>query len=322
MVTWTPIVVAAQIVWLTPPAALVGLAAVVPFAAWLLGERRVRRARQTLLLRAPPRGTWWAPAAIATILGLVAVAAAQPVLASASGSGSRRAGQVFVVLDTSTSMLAGRPTRFERAVVVAERIADALPGTPLGLVSMTDRVLPHIFPSIDRDDYLATLDESVGVDRPPPARARRQSTSFDALVALGNARFFSRGPGERVALVLTDGESRSFDAASVARAFESARVHPVFVRFWKAGERIAGDAAYHADPAGAAELQAFADTLRAPVFDEDRTADAIRAVDRALGPAMQLRPPSATSTATPLAPYAAILALVPLGFLLWRRNAR
>ena len=88
-----------QIVWLTPAAALVGLAAAVPLAAWLVGERRVRRVRAALSLRPPTRGTWWAPAAIAATLALVAVAAAQPVLASRGGHASIRTGQVFIVVE-------------------------------------------------------------------------------------------------------------------------------------------------------------------------------------------------------------------------------
>jgi von Willebrand factor type A domain len=315
-------VVAAHVVWLTPAAALVALAALVPIAAWLVGERRVRAARETLRLRSPRRRTWWAPAAIAATLVLVGVAAAQPVLASPGGGASRRTGQVFVVLDTSTSMLAGRPTRFSRAVAAARRLRDALPATPVGLASMTDRVLPHMFPSIDRDDYLATLDEAVGVDRPPPGRPRRQASGFDALSVLGSARFFSGGQGSRVVVVLTDGETRAVDAASLASAFGRARIYPVFVQFWKSDERIAGDAAYRPDAAAAAEMQALATRLRAPVFREERTAEAIDAVDRALGPGRSARPRDAASTTTPLAPYAMIAALVPLALLIWRRNVR
>jgi Ca-activated chloride channel family protein len=311
-----------QVVWLTPEAALVGLAAAVPLAAWLLGERRVRRTRVALGLRPPRRGTVWAPLLIAAALALVAVAAAQPVLASSGGRPSTRTGQLFVVLDTSRSMLAGRPTRYARAVALAERARDELRGTPVGLASMTDRVLPHIFPSIDRDDYLATLHESLGIERPPPARVRSRASGFDALAALGSARFFTNSEGARVALVLTDGESRAFGAGGVARALARAHVAVVLVRFWRDGERIAGDSIYRADPASELDVQVLGSALRARVFGEGDAGGAVEAVSRALGGDERRQPPKASATARPLAPYATLGALLPLGLLLWRRNVR
>jgi hypothetical protein len=313
---------AAQIVWLTPTAALVGLAALAPLAAWVLGERRVRRARETLRLRASARGTWWAPAAIAAAFALVAVAAAQPTIASSGGRSSERTGRVFVVVDTSTSMRAGRPTRYARASAAAVRIRDALVGTPVGLASVTDRVLPHIFPTIDRDDYLATLHQAMGVDRPPPSKARRQASSFDALAAIGSARFFTNTLGPRVAVLLTDGESRPFDPAEVARALERARVKLVIVRFWNAAERIAGDPVYRADTSSAIQAQAVATQMHSGTYDEAHLGDAVGAVRRALGDGQQRLPPRATSTSRPLAPFAMLAALLPLSLLVWRRNVR
>jgi hypothetical protein len=314
--------VAAQIVWLTPTAALVGLAAVVPLAAWLLGERRVRRARATLRLHADRRATWSVPVAIAATLGLVAVAAAQPTVASSGGRSSERTGQVFVVIDTSTSMRAGRPTRFTRATAAAVRIRDELVGTPVGLASVTDRVLPHIFPTIDRDDYTATLRQAMGIDKPPPSKARRQASSFDALAAVGSAQFFTNKLGARVAVLLTDGESRPFDPGEVARALERARVKLVIVRFWNAAERIAGDPVYRADTSSAIQAEAVATRMHSRTFDEHDLGDAVRAIRRALGDEQQKLPPRATSTSRPLAPFAMVAALLPLGLLVWRRNVR
>jgi VWA domain-containing protein len=312
--------IGAQIVWLTPTAALVGIAALVPLTAWMLGERRVRRARETLHLHPSRRGTWWAPAAIAAALALVAVAAAQPTIASTGGRSSERTGQVFVVVDTSTSMRAGRPTRYARATAAALRIRDDLIATPVGLASVTDRVLPHIFPTIDRDDYLATLRQAMGVDRPPPSKARRQASSFAALAEIGSARFFMDTVGQRVAVLLTDGESRPFDPGTVARALERAHVRLVIVRFWNAAERIAGDPVYRADTSSAVQAQALATQMHSGTYDEEHVGDAVRAVRRALGNQHQKLPPRAASTSRPLAPFAMLAALVPLSLLVWRRN--
>jgi hypothetical protein len=311
-----------EIVWLTPKAALVALAAIVPLAAWWLGERRVRRARSVLSLRAPGSGTWWAPAAIASTIGLLAVAAAQPTLASAGGRARENVGEVFVVLDTSTSMRAGRPTRFVRAVRAAETIRDELRGTPVGLASLTDRVLPHIFPTIDRDDYTATLHDAMGIDRPPPAKQRRQASGFDALAALGSARFFTNRRGARVIVLLTDAESRPFNPDPVARALARDHARLVIVRFWGANERIAGDPVYRPDPASAVAVQAIAARLHADLFDERDLSSAVTGVRRAVEHDEQVRSPRGASTSRALAPYAMLAALAPLGFLVWRRNIR
>jgi von Willebrand factor type A domain len=311
-----------RVVWLTPTAALVALAAILPVLVWLAGERRVRRVRETLGLAAPLRGTLWAPAAIALTLGLVAVAAAQPVLASAGGEPSLRTGEVFVVVDTSTSMRAGDPTRYTRAAAAAERLRDDLPGTPVGLASLTDRVLPHVFPTIDRDDYLATLDESMGVDKPPPARIRRQASGFDALTALATSRFFTNTIGRRVAILLTDGESREFNAGELHKQFAQRGIGLVVVRFWNPGERIAGDAVYRADPSSLAAAQTLAVATGGRVYEENELDAAATRVRALLGRQQARKPPKGAVAARPLAPYAMAAALVPLGLLLWRRNVR
>src|SRR4051794_11560828 len=272
-----------RVVWLTPSAGLVAMVAILPVLVWLGGERRVRRVRDALGLAAPLRGTLWAPAAIALTLGLVAVAAAQPVLASAGGRPSLRTGEVLIVVDTSTSMLAGRPSRYARAAAVAERLRDALPGTPVGLASVTDRVLPHVFPTIDRDDYLATLNESMGVDKPPPAHVRRQASGFDALTALATSRFFTNTIGRRVVVFLTDGESRGFDAGELHKQFAARKIGRVVVRFWKPEEGIAGGLVYPPDPSSPAAAQTLARATGGRVYEGPEVATAAARVRTLLG---------------------------------------
>jgi hypothetical protein len=305
--------------FLTPEAALVGAAVVAPLAAWAIGERRAARARATLRLPAPAGRSWWVPAALAATLGLLALAAAQPVVSAAAGHARERTGEVFVVVDTSESMRAGSPTRFSRAVDAAERIGAALDGVRVGLASDTDRVLPHLFPTADQADFRTTLRRAIGVDRPPPGRRYREATGFDALSALATAKFF-KGPGPRVVVLLTDGESRSFSAQALARAYARHHLRLVIVRFWGLGDRIAGDPGYTADPSSAAEDDALARALGTQIYGEREVDDAIREVERALGPSRPVPAPKGASTARPLAPYAMLAALLPLGLLVWRRN--
>src|SRR5206468_8194313 len=108
--------------------------------------------------------------AIAALLG---AAAAQPTLVNRSAREVRSDAAAFFVIDTSRSMLAssgpGEPTRFERERTFALQLRNRLPEFRVGLATMTDRVLPHLFPSADREAFAATLEKAVGVERPPPS---------------------------------------------------------------------------------------------------------------------------------------------------------
>ena len=68
-------------------------------------------------------------------------------------------------------------------------------------------------------------------------------------------------------------------------------------------------------------MQTLANQLHTRVYGESDTGDIVRAVKRDLGGG-ELPGLATDATARPLAPYAMIAALVPLGLLLWRRNVR
>ena len=68
------------------------------------------------------------------------------------------------------------------------------------------------------------------------------------------------------------------------------------------------------------EREAVATRMHSRSFDEHDVGDAVRAIRRALGNEQQKLPPRATSTSRPLAPFAMVAALLPLGLLVWRRN--
>ena len=106
--------------FLTPVAALFGVLAAVPLAVFVGRHRRATRVRAVLHLEQPTRRAWGILAAcLAAVPVLVGVAAAQPVITSARTVPQRSDAEVFIVLDTSRSMLAsassGQPTRIERA---------------------------------------------------------------------------------------------------------------------------------------------------------------------------------------------------------------
>ena len=170
-----------QLTFLTPLGLLLAVGAVLPLAALALGELRIRRARQALSLPAPPRRGYASTAlAIASVPILLALALAQPVLRSEEKQRVRSDAQVFYVFDTSNSMRASRdpggPTRLDRALAIARRMQLDLHDVPSGVATMTDRVLPNIFPTGNEQLFTAALAETVGVERPPPkgSRTRRR----------------------------------------------------------------------------------------------------------------------------------------------------
>ena len=317
------------ITFLSPLAGLVVLAALLPLAAFLAAERRVAAVRRILHLEAPEgRRRLVAPAAAVAVVGLLALAAAQPVRSERRTATVRSDAEVFVVVDSSKSMLAassrGAPTRFDRAEAVALELRRGLPELKVGLASLTDRLLPHLFPSRDAADYRATLQDAMGVDRPPPLhKGRGTTTSLQSLAALGRAGYFAPGSTRRVAVVLTDGESVPPATGTMLSQLAAGHVGLVFVQLWEQGERIftpkGPDAAYREEEDAPIALRSLGSALDAPVLAEDQAGRAVSRVRGLVGEGPRVEVPS-HSTIRPLSPYVALVAILPLGVLLRRRN--
>jgi len=150
----------------TPLAALAALAGVLPVAVALVRGRQARRVRRELGLPEPLAGLRLGrPLALGCAFALLGLAAAQPSLASQHERTVRTDAQMLVVLDTSRSMLAssspGEKNRFRRAVAAGLKIRSRLGDVPVGIASMTDRLLPHLFPTADQSAFRATLARAV-----------------------------------------------------------------------------------------------------------------------------------------------------------------
>lgn len=316
-----------QLSFLTPLAGLVTLAAAVPLVAFVRSEQRSARVRDVLHL-APPGGSQRRTvAAIVVLAFLVGVGAAQPVLERTEEQAARSDAQAFFVVDTSRSMLAadspGEPTRFERARSAALRFRDAIGTVPVGLASLTDRALPLVFPTPNHDTFETTLRLSLGIDRPPSSAAGDvRATSFTALSDLGSRNFF-RGVDRRLTVVFTDAESTRFDAESIARVLGEGNVQLIIVRFWREGEEVYGPGGarepYVPDPGSADSARRLAAAAGGEAFDEDELGEAIDAARRMIGEGDTVVR-AEQSDIDPLGPYVFLAALVPLGFLLLRRN--
>jgi hypothetical protein len=236
--------------------------------------------------------------------------------------------QAFYVFDTSESMRAsrgpGRPTRLDRALGEAQRMRLALSDVPSGVATMTDRVLPHLFPTTSEEVFQATLADSVGIDRPPPKGLADRATTFAALDTLAGTNFFSAGISRRLVILFTDGETAPYFAGDLREALRARpRTSFVIVRTWHANERIhrgrSVDRAYRPDATSADAVRRLAAVLDGRTFDEGDIRGALAAAREDLGTG-RLASVGQGLHVVALARWLALAALVPLAFLLWRRN--
>ena len=319
-----------EITFLTPLAALFAAAALVPFAVFLGRERRIGRIRVALGLAEPSRRSRLSPAvALVAVCALLGLAAAQPVVATTRVLPERTDAQVFVVFDTSRSMLAsaepGAPTRFERARSLAVALRDQLPEVPVGAASITDGLLPHLFPTTDRRVFVATIDKAMDVERPPPSHSATIATALEGLASAPTKNYFPRSAERRVLVVFTDGETRPVAfPGEFANAFrKEPRVQTVFVRLWGADERIyetgVAEVGYRPDPASGEMLAQIASMVDGRVVSEDESGELPQVVSDLLGTGLTIdREHEGRRRA--LMPYVTLAVFLPLGFVLLRRN--
>ena len=318
--------------FLTPAAALVGLLALAAVAVLVRSERRSRELARAIGL--VPRGRLAGTSGLVALVlvgALVSLAAAQPVLSSVRDRDGRVDAEALFVFDVTRSMLArnGRDgaARFDRAREVAKKLRAGIPETPAGAASITDRLLPLMFPSTSANVFTATVDRPLGIEKPPPDRSGRgRATALGALTALATQNFFGAAADRRVAVVLTDGESLPTDLGTLRARLLGGRVVPVFVRFWDEDERVFDarglpERGYRPDPDSGAQLAAVAEAGEGRVFEESELGGALDAIRRALGEG-PTGPRGRELQSRELAPFVLAAAFLPLGFLLWRRNLR
>lgn len=320
-----------EISFLTPVAGVLGASALLTFAAYLSRERRAHRIRQALTLSSPTRRTTaLVGSALVLVPLLLGLAASQPVVERTKETEERTDAQAFFVIDTSRSMLAsprsGAPTRIQRARSVAEWLASKLANVPVGLATFNERTLPLAFPTTDSRVIAATLEESLGAERPQQLNAftiPTRTTALDALAAIPTANYFAPAAKKRLLIVFTDGESAEIEA-NLLRAFQRRpRVETIFVRFWSESERIyvtgTPEPSYTPDPASGAMLEQVGSLMGGRIFNENQLGPIRATAERILGsgPTSGRR---VEGQRLALMPYVTLAVLMPLAFLLWRRN--
>lgn len=319
-----------SITFLSPIAALLALVCLLPLAALFAIRKRGRRTRAAIGLPDPSRRSYIAPMAAIVAAGcLLGLAAAQPIIEFQETVRVRTDTEALFVLDTTKSMLArkspGGASRLARAKADAAVLRAAIPTVPVGLASLTDRTLPHLFPSSDEDAFRATLAQSIGIERPPPAEELlSRVTRLDTLSAVATQGFYSPTARKRILVVMTDGESLPQRDPRLSVVFHKPPgIETVFVQIWKPDERVfAGRlpvSGYRSDPAARATLDRFAGGLGGTVFPESQVDAATRTV-RELAGSGPTRVEGERSRHIAFAPFLAAAAFLPLAFALWRRD--
>jgi hypothetical protein len=269
-------------------------------------------------------------AAIGVFAVLVALGAAQPVLERERTRAVRSDAEAFFVFDTTRSMKAsssaGSETRFERARRMGKEMRAALPDLRVGVASLTDRVLPHLFPTANDQSFLLTLDRTLGVERPASVqRGNGLGSSLEAFAGLPEQGFFADGARHGLLIVFTDAESRPFNTALLRDAYRGSGIRPILIRLGSPSDRVYDDGVvdvrYRPEEGADQNAERFAEATGGEAFDEGDLGDAIEAARRAAGTG-GARAKLKAIEPTPLASYAFAAAFVPLAFLLWRRNFR
>jgi hypothetical protein len=321
----------AALVFLTPVAAVIAVAVLLPLAAFFVAEQRVATVRRVLTLQ-PPRGGVDIPvlAALGAVVLLLALVAAQPAVSSSKTQRVRTDAEVVFVLDISQSMAAsgraGGATRLERASSAAIRLRSALASVPSGVATLTDRVLPNLLPAPDPATFDATVRQTLAINQPPPREQAVRATTFGALAEVPGTGYFSPSAKHRVIVLLTDGESAPFDPGAITRGLAAKpRTQLLAVQFWQKDEAIYAASGlpnpnYRPDPTSKTQLAQLAASTHGRVFTEGNLGRAAAALHGMLdgGPTRSV---GRTRTVRPLAPYIALAALLPLAFLFGTRSA-
>jgi hypothetical protein len=312
--------------FLTPLAALVALAGLAPVAVFFRRERRASAVRRELrLAEPPPKARTWLLSAIAATAVLSGIAAAQPVIDRSSPLAERTDAEMFFAFDTSRSMLASKdadqPTRLDRARALASTIRMQLAEVPAGIAQFTDWTVPHLFPTVDPSTFRHVLEHSVYVDSLGSRETSVVATDLNALAAFAGDSYFSPEARRRVLVILTDGESPPVDT-ELAR-LRGAGIRTAFVHVWDGDESIwrpkGAEPQYRPDPSSKRVLARAAVLVDGAVVADGQSDDVVRWARSELGQGATR--PSERRDLFALMPYVMLAAVVPLAFLLWRRNA-
>lgn len=315
--------------FLTPFDALFALTALLPLTAFLLAQRRAEAVRRLFSLPIR-RGRELAVTAAALVLlpALLGVAATQPVIVRQEPLQQRADSEALFVFDISTSMqarsTATSPTRLTRAKRDAIQLEQRLGNIPAGIAVMTDRTLPLLMPTTDLGLFVRTVRQSVEINSPPPSRHySTRASSFTALTSMRSAQFFPPGVTHPILVVFTDGETTPLPPTFALTFRPEDRVPVLGVHVWQSDERVFVNGravqGYAADPSSSGALRSFAELTGGHEYTENELGDVAKAI-RSIASGTPRTTTVEHYSRVALAPWFVLAGVLPLGFLLWRRN--
>jgi hypothetical protein len=174
---------------------------------------------------------------------LVAATAAQPARRVTSTTPARSDAEIYLTFDVSRSMLAatapGGSTRLERARALGRTLVEHIDGVATGVATLTNRMMPLLFPTGDRRSVTAVIDHSLQIMQPPPIPyTTARESSLSALGLAADRSYFDPTARKRALIVFTDLDSDAFSLSGTLRILHSHRIEPFVVRVARPGERV------------------------------------------------------------------------------------
>lgn len=199
---------------------------------WVLGRKRRRLARfgEQETVRKLTRGVSlarqnWRFLLLLAAVSLIVFSLARPQYGTIEQPLRRRGVEVVIAIDCSQSMLGQdiKPNRFERARSQLKGLIQRLEGDSVGIVAFAGIPVVQCPMTSDYDMALNLLD-SLDVDTVPV-----QGTAIGLAVKKATEMYKAAGKGNRVLVLLTDGEEHEGDPVKAAEeaAREGVRIYAI-----------------------------------------------------------------------------------------------
>ena len=168
------------------------------------------------------------------------------------------------------------------------------------------------------------MQESVGIAAPAAVDVVRLNvTTLDALGVVPALNLFTPSVRKRALVFFTDGDSQPVSTALSADFSKKPRVDVTFVHMGRVSDRMytsrVAEAGDRQDPTSAATLTAAAPATQGRIVEERDVGEVVAAAREQLGTGQTVDRRIEGSRRT-LMPFVALLAVIPLGFVLLRRN--
>ena len=148
--------------------------------------------------------------------------------------------EVYLTFDVTRSMLArSSPTgidRLDRSRALGLEIHDGLLDFPTGVATLTNRMMPLLFPTGDARGVTAVLNRSLRILQPQPARlTAARATQVGVLTLAADRSYFNPQAKRRALVVFTDLDSDYFSLTGTLQLLRDHDIEPFVVRVAKPG---------------------------------------------------------------------------------------